>query len=613
VIKIPSCARKLLALTSWQTGTWIKFRRNIRVATLGAFAILAAGCADEHPSTRIVFKDATVNGVPERLTLDTGSAYMVIYGDSSKRAGMEIFLQPPPTVDQRFESMTLALAKPADVNLGGVDNSVQPLVGNLARFSLMVDAKGERLDGLISWPEVRDNILVFDGPEHKVQSVDTLPIDPKAGWSKFPIGPNNQLTLMTAFANGQVGTILVDTGSYIGVALPMDQWKKWRAAHPNAPSGSLEYLTPGQIGVQSVEEAWADEITIGGLTLTDVPVHPADPVESNNFGNTYAGTLGLYALARLEFVVDGKDGVVYARPRPKPGPYYPGIERADVEKDPAGGPLGQDWMIEGKVVINPSHIRHFSGEVLAQQAINKYQNGDQAGAMAECIQAIAYDAKNDNAFAVRGVFKLKQNDDQGGLADVNHALELNPYNAWAYDARGEYKYQHDDAAGAIIDCSSAIAIDRNFISPYMLRGASRQVQNDTVDAMADYDRVCQLYPDTDFPQLYFEVLQRWQGGAPRDLSAYIASWPNDWAKAIGNYLANRLSESELMTMAANGRDPLALTCQAYYFSGFVHFLNKDLTGARERWQKGADCQTSEVNDRILARAMLKVLDSATKQ
>jgi len=574
-------------------------------------AVLAAGCADKHPSTRILFKDATVNGQPERLALDTGSAYMTIFADSAKRADMQIFLRASPTVDDKFQMVTLALAEPARINLGGGEFSVQPIVGNLSKFDIMVAADGVRIDGLISWPDVRDNVLVFDGPQRKITGVGTVSDEIKTNWLPFPIGQDEQLTLKTQLANGQLGTILVDTGAYFGVALPPEQWKAWRAAHPQAPSGFLIYVTPGVIGEQSVEEAWADEIQLGSLTLTDVPVHLANKSEMHL--NNYAGTLGLYALARLNLVLDGKNNMAYVQARPPPGPYYPGIARPGIEQDATSGVLGKDWSIEGKVALNPSHQREMAGGILLNEANRKYERGDHAGALAECSQAIDFDAANDAAFTVRGALKIKEHDEAGGRADLNHALELNPANIWAYTVRAQYKFQHGDPDGAIADCSHAIDLDANYATAYLERGAIKQAQNNNSDALADYERVCTLLPNDGLAQLYRELLQRWAGRPPRNLTQELARISNPWQKALGDYLSGNLSEPALLALAEKSGDTDGKICQAEYFAGFVHYLNQDQAGARVHWQKCMDTKQTDQFEYAFAQTLLKFLDSMGKQ
>jgi hypothetical protein len=77
-------------------------------------------------------------------------------------------------------------------------------------------------------------------------------------------------------------------------------------------------------GVLVEQEAWADEIQVGSLVLTEVPVRELDPrEESPAFMPDDAATLGLFALRRLDLVVDGANGLAYVRPAKGPAPAYP--------------------------------------------------------------------------------------------------------------------------------------------------------------------------------------------------------------------------------------------------------------------------------------------------
>ncbi len=68
-------------------------------------------------------------------------------------------------------------------------------------------------------------------------------------------------------------------------------------------------------GEVNAEDVWADKIKLGQISLLDVPVRPANDFEASGVEN-YAGTLGLYALGRMDLVVDGKNGFAYL---PVPG------------------------------------------------------------------------------------------------------------------------------------------------------------------------------------------------------------------------------------------------------------------------------------------------------
>ena len=121
------------------------------------------------------------------------------------------------------------------------------------------------------------------------------------------------------------------------------QWKAWHAAHPKAPSKTVHYSGPS-VGTGSRLEAWADEITLGNLTLTDIPVLQATPFEVSWIPD-YAGSLGMYALQRMELITDGKNNIAYLHPLPPPGPYYQGFKRPGIngpDPDPAAR---DDWTV----------------------------------------------------------------------------------------------------------------------------------------------------------------------------------------------------------------------------------------------------------------------------
>ncbi len=68
-----------------------------------------------------------------------------------------------------------------------------------------------------------------------------------------------------------------------------------------------------------------------------------------------------------------------------------------------------------------------------------------------------------------------------------------------------------------------------------------------------------------------------------------------------------------MVAAANGSDAATKICQANYFSGVVHYLNKDAKGARERWHKCVNCHKNDVNECVFAESLIKSLDSVANK
>jgi len=108
-------------------------------------------------------------------------------------------------------------------------------------------------------------------------------------------------------------SVLVDTGISHGVRLAPEKWRKWKAAHPNQPVTLAAFYSPGA-GLVVREEAWAKELSFGPLVLTDVPVMEAISTEIAHGSPNYEATIGLTALKRFDFLVDGKHDVAYMRP-----------------------------------------------------------------------------------------------------------------------------------------------------------------------------------------------------------------------------------------------------------------------------------------------------------
>jgi hypothetical protein len=170
------------------------------------------------------------------------------------------------------------------------------------------------VDGIIGWPLVSENILQIDMMKDKntVKTVQAAPDDP--AWMKVGLLTNSDLLdLEIPDKNGTKAIIFIDTGMSDGVKLAPPIWRNWKAAHTNSPFTLSGYFTPA-LGLVIKEESWAKEISLGPLTLTDVPIMEADSADiaSGSFPDTqYEATFGLAALKRLNIIIDGKHGVAY--------------------------------------------------------------------------------------------------------------------------------------------------------------------------------------------------------------------------------------------------------------------------------------------------------------
>ncbi|WP_310424319.1 tetratricopeptide repeat protein [Chamaesiphon sp. VAR_48_metabat_135_sub] len=128
-------------------------------------------------------------------------------------------------------------------------------------------------------------------------------------------------------------------------------------------------------------------------------------------------------------------------------------------------------------------------------AVQKYNKGDNRGALADYNQAIALNPKDAEAYNNRGVLKYqKLNDVQGALADYNQAIALNPKDAESYINRDALKNKKlNDIQGALADLTQAIALNPKYAESYYNLALVKAKSNDLKGAISDMQQALQLY------------------------------------------------------------------------------------------------------------------------
>jgi len=426
------------------------------------------------------------------------------------------------------------------------------------------------VDGLVGWTQIRDNILKFDGSQRTISAMESLPPE-TAGWLKLKVRQNPHLLLEIPMSDGNTALVLVDTGNPIGVSLSPTLWKAWRSKHTTAPSINVMYYTPGA-GTVSGELAWADDVKLGPLTLTDVAVMPADASEYDSIKG-FAGTLGLYALTRLDLIVDGKNGYAYLRPKSAPGPYFAGFDRPGVTKDQAkNSPEDENWKVADNVHYQPPPLPTDS---TIGSAHKKYKAKDYIGAIADLTNVIEQNPEDITALSDRASAKLVLNDENGANADYNQILELDP---------------------------------KNFAT-YRDRGVAREIQGDFNGALTDFNQAVTLRPNgstNPLPHLYRLTLLLRLGRPPENLAKEVAGLKEGWSKMDGQYLTGSLSEADYLATAAKGSEAAVRQQQdeAFYYIGMKRLISGDLAGARDFFQKCLATGDSDANDYLLAQGEL---------
>jgi tetratricopeptide (TPR) repeat protein len=555
----------------------------VLAGTFVGVLLLLGGCASGDPQTRVIFENTTINEKPAKLFLDTGSPNLWIFQTSAEQLGL------------KFSTDYTA---PAKLSAGANVMTTPFLVETEKWYMGLMESKD--LDGSLGWPDVRDNILVFDADSHVVRQAPELPAD-AAQWLKLKISPGNYLVLEIPQPDGRTGKILIDTGSPLGVALPPAHWQQWRQAHPDAPSTTRLFgLTNNTVA--SMIEAWANEINLGPLSLTDVPVHEASVIDLGITGNEhYAGTLGMYALERMDLIVDGKNGFAYLRPRPPPGPPYPGMARPEVKTASGQDPrASENWTVAKDVRLSLDQELPFVAD-------SKMRNNDIPGAIQDCTQALAADPDNPHAYFSRGSARAMEGDTAGALADLSECIRLDPTNSAAYLNRGIIEARKGDYPNSIADCNQGLELNPQNATAYLLRAMDRQTLGDFAKAASDYAKALELNPaQHSHAQIYLDLMQRRMGLAPKPAASGRASWKNAWAKSLDQFVIGAMDEASLLDLAKKLQvEPVpSQECEAFYLIGERHLIQGDTAGARAFFQKCLETGQSDHNEYGFARAEL---------
>ena len=140
--------------------------------------LFVGGCAMDRAPLRVDVASVSINGQPVHLVLDTGASSTMIYSTTADRVGLK-FASPRPNSDAGKFEVDTGMSEPATVTVVG-----DTFTTRLPVF--VPGSKTPREDGVIGWPEIRDDILVFDPDQRVVNAAPDNPIQP-AGWSKFNV------------------------------------------------------------------------------------------------------------------------------------------------------------------------------------------------------------------------------------------------------------------------------------------------------------------------------------------------------------------------------------------------------------------------------------------
>jgi hypothetical protein len=286
---------------------------------------------------RIVIENVKINDQPVTIAFDSGANGFILFSPSAKRLGLKI-TEPRADVKLGPGEFAVGETNPVKVQLEGTTVTT-PI--NVADVPANLNAD---IDGVLGWGNINKNaniLILMAGSRHltivpfeetalaaelkllgagnidlMVASVDKAP-DPAETFQQLRIRKDTGILVLDLPAQtGPTGGIVIDTGDDDGVSLAPAKWREWRAAHPTAPITMDAAYYPAT-GIVVREVAWAKELTLGPLTLTNVSVQEANEAIVAPVAG-YAATLGLAALERQDVIIDGKNGVVYFARQPAP-------------------------------------------------------------------------------------------------------------------------------------------------------------------------------------------------------------------------------------------------------------------------------------------------------
>lgn len=468
--------------------------------------------------------DAEINGKPARLLWDTGAETTGLYPEAVKRLQLET-VEPIPDF----------VARDGKVGVGETEDAELKVFGTTARTSFKIFPRGLHAydipqDGILGWPQSKDNILLIEAATRTLKA--TGAVAEEAGkWTKFRVlSDRDDLALEIPGPGTNRCVVLIDTGANAGVVLNFSRWWEWAAGHPHRPKTLISYSMLGADN-QIQEESWADEITLGSLVLTDVPVRPANSAEEASGSSGYAATLGMAALKRLDLVIDGKNGVAYVRPKRTPAAAYQHNRLGAVfsEEDPSasgliaqvapGSPADRAGIRDGDVLlkVNEHSMADLNTDTFLvplvllwdRPAGTKFELTLLRGTNVYDATVVLMDilgrkealpvpaealASETKWLTELGDAAVQETNYEQAINNYTEVIRLNPGNAEAFDCRGGVYFSKGSADLAVADFSQAIKLDPKDVAAHAARAFIYYAVHDFAKAAADFDEVAVANP-----------------------------------------------------------------------------------------------------------------------
>ncbi len=247
-----------------------------------------------------IFIEAKVNGKAVLLAFDSGSTHTVLFEKAAKRINLKIINSSLEQISGSGEAK-FATSEKCYFTLGSSTVKTQ------LKIFKAPDLVSKDIDGVLAWGDIKSNPIKIDVKNNRMTKLNRLP-KYVSKWKKWALKQNSQLLAFQP-SEHKKEFIYIDTGSSGGIELNQKRWGKWQKDNRNKLRTLSARYYPAD-GIVITELFWANNLSIGGFTISGVPVESAPPFRSAL--DDCEATLGLFALSRFDIICDGK-GNMYTK------------------------------------------------------------------------------------------------------------------------------------------------------------------------------------------------------------------------------------------------------------------------------------------------------------
>lgn len=498
---------------------------------------------------------AKINGKPAYLIFDTGAERTALFKNGADRLGLK---SAWPVVDRVSVSNALAIGVTDEGIFELGKANVRTWFQVIAPPAGMADVKG---DGLLGWNSFDVDLLQIDADNSVVMPLEKLPRDLGA-WQRLKLQEAaDVLALEVSDRNGKPSHLYLDTGGGFGVNLSPAAWHLWRAIHTNQPVNVESYYA-ADAGFVIMEQAWAEQINLGSLSLTGVPVSEANHSQIAQGSGAYEATLGLPALRRFDLIIDRRHGCAYVRPKTTPPrPYDHNRTGAAIELKDSG-----DIVIARVVKGSPADEAGLRpGDVLLKVGDRGIESPflDIHNLRAGMRLEVAFERGKERlttTLMLRDLLDQRQGSlkpargrpgaPPGRTNDFSRfkvGIRLRPPDAGDYTRRGFVYESRGQLDEAISNYSRAIQLDAASCEAYGLRGRCFGKKGRFAQAVDDLKAAVSLQPTNEMAQVNL---------------GYVYGQESNWNNAITAY-------SEAIRVNPSSAETHRYRCFAYEAKGAV--------------------------------------------